>query len=41
MLVLEINDYAYVAPYVMEDEGIFLKTVFSSRKHYAKYSGKK
>jgi galactose-1-phosphate uridylyltransferase len=41
ILVLEINDYAYIAPYVIEDEGIFLKTVFPSRKHHAKYLGNK
>lgn len=39
ILVLEINDYAYVAPYVVEDESIFLKTVFPSRKHHIKYLG--
>jgi hypothetical protein len=37
MFVLNINDYAYVVPYLESDEGIFLKTVFPSRKHTAKY----
>jgi hypothetical protein len=37
MLVLRINDYAYVVPYVETDEEIFLKTVFPSRKHTALY----
>jgi hypothetical protein len=37
MLVLHINDYAYVVPYVETDEEIFLKTVFPSRKHTAIY----
>lgn len=37
ILVLEINNYAYVVPYVAEENGIFLKTVFPSRKHTAKY----
>lgn len=37
LLILEINDYAYVVPYVMEINGIFLKTAFPSRKHNAKY----
>ena len=41
ILVLEINDYAYVAPYIVEDESIFLKTVFPSRKHHIKYLGNK
>ncbi len=37
LLVLEINGYAYVVPYVTEEDGIFLKTVFPSRRHTAKY----
>ena len=37
MLVLRINDYAYVVPYVETDGEIFLKTVFPSRKHTALY----
>ncbi len=37
LLILEINNYAYVAPYVFDEEGIFLKTVFPSRKHTAQY----
>lgn len=37
MLVLRINDYAYVVPYVETDGEIFLKTVFTSRKHTALY----
>lgn len=38
LLILEINHYAHVVPYVKEDDGsYFLKTVFPSRKHHAKY----
>ncbi len=37
MLILEINAYAYVVPYVETDDEIFLKTVFPSRKHTAIY----
>ena len=37
MLVLNINNYAYVVPYVESDNGLFLKTVFPSRKHTAIY----
>lgn len=37
MLVLEINNYAYVVPYVESADEIFLKTVFPSRKHTAIY----
>jgi hypothetical protein len=35
MLVLNINNYAYVVPYIEDAETIFLKTVFPSRKHTA------
>ncbi|PHS24227.1 MAG: toxin [Methylophaga sp.] len=37
MLVLGINNYAYIVPYVETDDEIFLKTVFPSRKHTAIY----
>lgn len=37
MFVLEINNYAYIVPYVESEEEIFLKTVFPSRKHTAIY----
>ena len=37
ILVLEIEDYAYVVPYITDGETIFLKTMFPSRKHTAKY----
>lgn len=38
LLVLAIENYAYVVPYVPEqDGGLFLKTVFPSRKHTAIY----
>jgi hypothetical protein len=37
MFVLDIGNYAYVVPYVMDEGVIFLKTMFPSRKHTAKY----
>lgn len=37
ILILDIDDYAYVVPYVTEGDTIFLKTMFPSRKHTAKY----
>jgi hypothetical protein len=37
ILVLEIEAYAYVVPYVTDGEIMFLKTMFPSRKHTAKY----
>ena len=34
LLVLDIENYAYVVPFVLEEDGsVFLKTVFPSRKH--------
>ena len=35
MLAVEINNYAYVVPYIESENEIFLKTVFPSRKHAA------
>ena len=37
MFVLNIESYAYVVPYVENKHGIFLKTIFPSRKYTAKY----
>jgi hypothetical protein len=37
IFVLDINDYAYVVPYITEGDVIFLKTMFPSRKHTAHY----
>ncbi len=37
MLVLDINNYAYVVPYITEETGYLLKTAFPSRKHTAIY----
>jgi hypothetical protein len=37
MFILDINDYAYVVPYITEGNTIFLKTMFPSRKHTAQY----
>ena len=35
--VIEIDDYAYLAPYVQQGEDIFLKTIIPSRKATKKY----
>ncbi len=32
-LVVNIRDYAYIIPFVMDGEVIFLKTIYPSRKH--------
>ncbi|MBI2039647.1 BrnT family toxin [Candidatus Microgenomates bacterium] len=37
ILVVEIDDYAYYVPYVEDEEKIFLKTIFPSRKATKKY----
>jgi uncharacterized DUF497 family protein len=37
MYVLEIDNYAIIVPYVENDDEIFLKTAFPSRKSTKKY----
>ena len=37
IFVIEVNNYAYVVPYVASDEELFLKTVYPSRKYTALY----
>lgn len=37
LLILEINNYAYVVPYVETETELFFKTVFPSRKHTSIY----
>ena len=37
MYVLEIDNYAIIVPYVENDDQIFLKTAFPSRKYTKKY----
>ena len=39
MLVVEINEYAYLVPYIETDEYLLLKTVIPSRKATRKYLG--
>jgi len=36
-LILVINNYVYVVPYVEDDEKIFFKTIYPSRKETKKY----
>ena len=35
--IININDYAYVVPFVEDEEKIFLKTIIPSRKYTRKY----
>ena len=37
MYVLEIDNYAIIVPYVENNDDIFLKTAFPSRKYTKKY----
>lgn len=37
MMVIMIDDYAYLVPYVEDEEKFFLKTVIPSRKATKKY----
>lgn len=39
VLVVEVNGYAYLVPYVESDDEIFLKTVIPSRKATKQYLG--
>lgn len=41
VIVVEINDYAYLVPFVENDEGKFLKTIIPSRKATRNYLGGK
>jgi len=41
MLVLNIEEYIYLVPYVESEEEIFLKTIIPSRKATKKYLEKK
>lgn len=37
IMVVEIEDYAYLVPYVRDEEKVFLKTIIPSRKATKKY----
>ncbi|MFQ5612480.1 MAG: BrnT family toxin [Anaerolineae bacterium] len=41
MFIININNYAYLVPFVESEEGIFLKTIIPSRKATKKYLGGK
>ena len=40
ILVVEINDYAYLVPFIESNEGRFLKTIIPSRKATRDYLGR-
>ncbi len=37
ILIIEINDYIYLVPYVEDKQKLFLKTIYPSRKYTKKY----
>jgi uncharacterized DUF497 family protein len=37
VFIMEINDYAYIVPYIENDNELFLKTIIPSRKMTKKY----
>ncbi len=39
IMVIDVDGYAYLVPYVIEDSGYFLKTIIPSRKATKKYLG--
>lgn len=39
ILIVDIDGYAYLVPFVEDKEKIFLKTIFPSRKYTKKYIG--
>ena len=41
IMVISINKYAYLVPYVENREELFLKTIIPSRKMTAQYFGEK
>lgn len=41
LLIVEINKYVFVVPFVEDDERYFLKTIYPSRKATADYLNKK
>ena len=41
IIVVEINEYAYLVPFVESSEGKFLKTIIPSRKATRHYLGEK
>jgi hypothetical protein len=40
MFIVEVRDYAYLIPFIEDDEKYFLKTIFPSREATDKYLSK-
>lgn len=41
ILIVDVDGYAYLVPFVVDSEGLFLKTIIPSRKATRKYLGGK
>ena len=39
MFIINIDNYAYLVPFIETEETIFLKTIIPSRKYLKKYGG--
>jgi hypothetical protein len=37
IMIINVDGYAYIVPFVLEENGIFLKTIIPSRKYTKKY----
>ncbi len=40
MFIVEVREYAYIVPFVEDEEKYFLKTIYPSREATKKYLGK-
>ncbi len=38
LMIVSIQRYTYYVPFVMDDDGLFLKNIIPSRKYHKKYS---
>ncbi|MFC2130263.1 toxin [Bacteroidota bacterium] len=39
IMIVELNNYVHIVPFVVEKDEIFLKTIIPSRKYNKKYQG--
>ena len=37
IMIINVDGYAYMVPFILQKEGIFLKTIIPSRKYTKKY----
>lgn len=37
ILLINVDGYVYIVPFIIQENGIFLKTIFPSRKYTKKY----